>query len=47
MPIRTEAGVEKTIRIHELHMEEDAGKLVHDPWIDQTRADYPTAAGCP
>ena len=21
-------------------MEEDAGKLVHDPWIDQTRADY-------
>ena len=40
VPIRTEAGVEKTIRIHELHMEEDAGKLVHDPWIDQTRADY-------
>ncbi len=30
----------KTVRIHELHMEEDAGKLVHDPWIDQTRADY-------
>ena len=28
------------IRIHELHMEEDAGKLVHDNWIDQTRADY-------
>ena len=38
--IRTEAGVEKTIRIHELHMEEDAGKLVHDPWIDQTKCDY-------
>ena len=40
VPIRTESGVEKTVRIHELHMEEDAGKLVHDPWIDQTRADY-------
>ena len=37
--IRTGAG-DKTIRIHELHMEEDAGKLAHDPWIDQTRADY-------
>jgi len=37
--IRTAAG-EKVIRIHELHMEEDAGKLVHDPWIDQTRCDY-------
>lgn len=37
--IRTQEG-EKTIRIHELHMEEDAGKLVHDPWLDQTRADY-------
>ena len=40
LTIHTEAGGEKTIRIHELHMEEDAGKLVHDPWIDQTRCDY-------
>ena len=40
VPIQTASGVEKTIRIHELHMEEDAGKLVHDPWLDQTRADY-------
>lgn len=31
---------ERDIRIHELHMEEDAGKLVHDPWVDQTKADY-------
>jgi len=36
---QTEAG-EKMVRIHELHMEEDAGKLVHDPWLDLTRADY-------
>lgn len=39
VPIQTAAG-DKTVRIHEIHMEEDAGKLVHDPWIDQTRADY-------
>ena len=33
-------GGRKTIGIHELHMEEDAGKLVHDPWQDQTQCDY-------
>jgi len=38
--IRTASGAEKVIRIHELHMEEDAGKLVHDPWLDQTKCDY-------
>ena len=38
--IELASGEEKIIRIHEMHMEEDAGKLVHDPWIDQTRADY-------
>ena len=26
--------------IHEIHMEEDAGKLVHDPWDDCTLVDY-------
>ena len=39
VPIKV-GSEEKVIRIHELHMEEDAGKLVHDNWIDQTRADY-------
>ena len=33
-------GEGKTIRIHEMHMEEDAGKLIHDPWTDQTQCDY-------
>jgi len=28
------------IGIHEIHMEEDAGKLVHDPWDDCTLVDY-------
>lgn len=28
--IETEDGARKTIGIHEIHMEEDAGKLVHD-----------------
>jgi aspartyl-tRNA(Asn)/glutamyl-tRNA(Gln) amidotransferase subunit B len=37
--IETPAG-QKSIRIHEIHMEEDAGKLIHDPWIDATKCDY-------
>ncbi len=40
VPIRLADGTEKVIGVHELHMEEDAGKLVHDPWLDQTRCDY-------
>ena len=30
----------KKIGIHEIHMEEDAGKLIHDPWDDCTLVDY-------
>lgn len=33
-------GNEKAIRIHEIHMEEDAGKLIHDDWEDCTLVDY-------
>ncbi len=33
-------GNKKSIGIHEIHMEEDAGKLVHDPWEDSTLVDY-------
>lgn len=33
-------GTKKTVRIHEIHMEEDAGKLIHDPWEDKTLVDY-------
>jgi len=38
--IKTESGVEKEVRIHEIHMEEDAGKLVHDDWNDCSLVDY-------
>lgn len=30
----------KKIRIHEMHMEEDAGKLIHDEWDDTSLVDY-------
>lgn len=33
-------GEQKKIGIHEIHMEEDAGKLIHDPWDDCTLVDY-------
>ncbi len=33
-------GEKKHIGIHEIHMEEDAGKLVQDPWDDSTLVDY-------
>ena len=37
--IETEAG-KKKVRIHEMHMEEDAGKLIHDEWEDCSLVDY-------
>ena len=37
--IETEDGTKK-VRIHEMHMEEDAGKLTHDEWEDVSFVDY-------
>ncbi|MCI8613577.1 MAG: Asp-tRNA(Asn)/Glu-tRNA(Gln) amidotransferase subunit GatB [Lachnospiraceae bacterium] len=37
--IETEKG-KKFIGIHEIHMEEDAGKLIHDEWDDCSLVDY-------
>lgn len=34
------SGGRKQVRIHEMHMEEDAGKLIHDPWTDSSLVDY-------
>ncbi len=46
-PIATNGYVEiqagnqtKKVRIHEMHMEEDAGKLVHDEWDDTSLVDF-------
>ena len=38
--IETEAGGKKNVGIHEIHMEEDAGKLIHDEWEDCSLVDY-------
>lgn len=47
LPICHDGGIEietasgkKVIGIHEIHMEEDAGKLVHDEWEDCSLVDY-------
>lgn len=38
--IATEEGGTKSVGIHEIHMEEDAGKLIHDAWEDCSLVDY-------
>ena len=39
--VEIEVGdMKKKVRIHEMHMEEDAGKLVHDEWDDTSLVDY-------
>lgn len=37
--IETSEG-KKSVGIHEIHMEEDAGKLIHDDWEDCSLVDY-------
>ena len=41
--IETAAG-KKSIRIKQIHIEEDAGKLVHDPWSGTSLVDYNRAS---
>ena len=38
--IETEEGGKKFVGIHEIHMEEDAGKLIHDDFWDASLVDY-------
>ncbi len=39
--VEIETGnTKKNVRIHEMHMEEDAGKLIHDEWDDTSLVDY-------
>ena len=39
--VEIETGdTKKKVRIHEMHMEEDAGKLIHDEWDDTSLVDY-------
>ena len=37
--IKDKDGNDKKVRIHEIHMEEDAGKLIHDDWNDASLVD--------
>lgn len=38
--IELEDRTVKPVRIHEIHMEEDAGKLVHDDWSGESLVDF-------
>ncbi len=39
--VEIEVGnTKKKVRIHEMHMEEDAGKLIHDEWDDTSLVDF-------
>ena len=38
--IETKDGEKKVVGIHEIHMEEDAGKLIHDEWEDASLVDF-------
>lgn len=38
--IETKDGEKKVVSIHEIHMEEDAGKLIHDEWEDASLVDF-------
>ncbi len=47
LPVCRDGGIEietaagrKVVGIHEIHMEEDAGKLIHDEWEDCTLVDF-------
>ncbi len=38
--ITLDSGEEKEIRIHQIHMEEDAGKLIHDDYTGKSLVDF-------
>ena len=52
LPVCRDGGIEietaagrKVVGIHEIHMEEDAGKLIHDEWEDCTLVDFNRSGG--
>ena len=44
--IETKDGEKKVVGIHEIHMEEDAGKLIHDEWEDASLVDFNRSGNC-